>query len=172
MSGKHIKSAACLLTSCLSAGLASGCAHAAPSTSGVVVPYMPPAYYTCIETTVNDLLNAYFIDTRNNEVLWGAEDAYNGKVFVFKNAVITPTDMKDRTAEYIWIDGRIKCYGLSPGVTSKLSNGERVDIVGTNAGLSQEYSGSIVFTGCVFLPAGYVQLPSEQGSGLGPASIY
>jgi hypothetical protein len=163
----RLSAAACLVLSLL-----SSCNRANQNLMSPVVPAIPLSYYSCVEAKADDLLNAYFIDTRNNEVIWGAEESYNGKVFVFKNILLTATEMKNKTLAYIWIKGRLKCYGINSETVFRLKAGNRVDIVGVNGGLITEYSGSLLFTGCVFLPAGYCQLPAEPTSGINPGTIY
>ncbi len=152
--------------------LAAGCAGTPRNSRTAVAPFLPPRYYECIETAFIDLMNSYFIDTRNDEVLWDAEANYNGKIFVIKNVVVTPADAGSATPEYIWIGGRLQCYGLVVGSASSLRPGDKLDIVGVNAGLNKDFGGSLVWNGCVFPPAGCVQLPAVQNSGLNPTSIY
>ncbi|RJO61983.1 MAG: hypothetical protein C4542_05080 [Dehalococcoidia bacterium] len=127
------------------------------------IKYVPPSYYNCTDTTPENLLQAYF--GRYNAVP-GAEIIFNGQVFVFKNIVITDCSLKYATADYIWVQSIIKCYFLQSGSVRQLRAGQKVDVVGVDAGISKEYTGALVFTGCVFLPAGSVQIPVEGISAL------
>ena len=126
------------------------------------VPYIPPDYYNCTETTTTDLLNAYY---SHYSAVSDAENVLNGHVFVFKNIVVQASALKYATDTYIWVN-LIQCYFLTPGSAAELKEGDVVDVVGIDAGVCKEYLGTLVFTGCIFLPAGSVQLPSPGGGGV------
>ena len=136
----------------------AGCARQAQALESAVVQYVPPNYYDCIETTIENLLNAYY----SHYAVGPAEVLYNGKVFVFKNITVTASSMANATD--MWINGAIKCYFLVPGSAKKLKADEKVDVVGIDAGQCDEYIGTLTFEGCIFLPAGSVQLPAGDGS--------
>jgi hypothetical protein len=145
----------------------TGCAkpvesQPAQTSRAAIVQYLPPHYYACTEANTSDLLNAYY--SRYNAVP-DAENVLNGHVFVFKNIAIQGLSVKNATDAYIWVNGVIQCYFLVPGSQSLLHEGDIVDVVGIDAGVGKDYSGTLIFTGCVFLPAGSVQLPAGD-SGL------
>jgi hypothetical protein len=123
----------------------------------VILQYIPPSYYACSETTPLDLCHAYF--GRYNNILV-AEEEFNNQVFVFKNEVITGSELQYAKQDYFWLDGIIQCYFLYSGSERQLKVGEKVDVVGVDAGVSADYPRLLSFTGCVFLPAGAVQLPA------------
>jgi hypothetical protein len=91
---------------------------------------------------------------------------FNEQVFVFKNIVITDFSLKHATDDYIWLQSTIKCIFRERGSAHQLRAGQKVDVVGVNGGIGKEYSGTLVFNGCVFLPTGSVQLPAEGTSAL------
>jgi membrane-bound inhibitor of C-type lysozyme len=138
----------------------AGCAGTVQSQ---VNQYIPPSYYACTETTVDTLLQAYF--SRYN-AMPGAEIALNGQIFVFKNVVITASSLKYAGEDYIWVQQTIQCYFLDTGRVHQLKAGDTVDVVGVDAGICKEYSGTLVFKGCIFLPAGSAQLPAAGTPGL------
>jgi hypothetical protein len=133
----------------------AACSEHAKST--LAQQYIPPSYYNCTETTPENLCQAYFSRYFN---IVDAETEYNDQVFVFKNMVITDSELKYATSDYIWIDGIIQCYFMAGETAQQLKADETVDIVGIDAGDSKDYTGTLIFTGCIFLPAGSVQLPA------------
>jgi hypothetical protein len=133
------------------------------------IQYIPPSYYNCTEVTTENLLLAYFSPYY---AIPNAENALMGQVFVFKNIVITELSLKHATEDYIWVNDVIQCYFLKSGSARQLRAGDKIDVVGVDAGLGKEYAGSLVFTGCVFLPAGSVQLPASGASALTLPSSY
>jgi hypothetical protein len=139
---------------------ASCSAHAQPA---LAQQYIPPDYYNCSVTTPGDLGKAYF--GRYNNIA-AAEQEFNNQVFVFKNMVITDSELKYATEDYLWLDNIIQCYFLNSGSARQLKVGEEVDVVGIDAGVCKDYAKLLVFNGCIFLPAGSVQLPAGGGSGL------
>ncbi len=144
---------ACILA-CLS--LLAGC----QGTSNVV-PYLPPSYYDCTESTPNDLINAYY---GHYNALAGADIILKDRLFVFKRVAVTPTMVTNATDKYVWIEqGLIKCYFLSPAERGKLKAGQPMDMVGINKGSCADYTGTLFFEGCVFLPPGVVKLPASEG---------
>jgi hypothetical protein len=128
-----------------------------------IVPYVPPQYYACSETTPQDLVQSYFLRYGNTSQ---AENSFNGQIFVFKNLTITSSALEYATDDYIWVYSIIKCYFLKSGTLKDLKAGDKVDVVGIDGGLSKEYVGTLIFTGCVFLPAGSLQLPAAGISSL------
>ena len=91
---------------------------------------------------------------------------YNNQIFVFKNMVINSDELKSATDNYLWLENVVQCYFLTGGNLQKLKAGEAVDVVGVDAGPSKDYDNLLVFTGCIFLPAGSVQLPAPGFSAL------
>lgn len=138
----------------------TACSWQAPSK---FVQYIPPSYYNCTETTVDALCNAYFSRYLN---IAGAEMSFNGQVFVFKNIMIADVSLKNATEDYIWVQSMLKCIFLERGSAGKLKAGQKYDVVGVNGGICQDYSGTLVFDGCVFLPAGAIQITAGGTSAL------
>jgi hypothetical protein len=137
---------------------------AAPqNTQQVIQQYIPPLYYACSETTPENLAQAYYSHYYN---VADAENTYNGQVFVFKNITITESAIKYATDEYMWV-AILQCYFMKSGAAKDLKAGDKVDIVGIDIGVSKDYIGTLIFTGCIFLPAGSVQLPAAGTSSLG-----
>jgi hypothetical protein len=128
-----------------------------------ILQYIPPSYYACTETTPENLCLAYFSHYFN---IANAEMLFNNQVFVFKNIVITDSAIKYAADDYIRIDTCLQCYFLHSGSLKQLKSGDKVDVVGVDAGASRDYAGCLVFKGCVFLPASSVQLPAAGSSQL------
>ena len=126
----------------------------------VPVPYLPPAYYDCTQTDFASLQSIFFFHpgTITDEQL-----GMMGRVFVIKNVGITPNEIKQATDEYIFIDF-IRCGWLNPADRQHLKPGDVVDLVGINQGALLDAPNTLSFTGCVFLPAGVVQLPLGGGA--------
>lgn len=124
--------------------------------------YIPPSYYTCIETTINNLLAAYF---GHANPIPDAEAVFKGQIFVFKSIEIDAAMLQSATESYMWVN-EIQCYFFQSGSANRLRAGDMVDIVGVDERVSTEYTERLVFTGCIFLPAGVVQLPIAPPSGL------
>jgi hypothetical protein len=152
---------ALLLVTVLPAAMQASCAGNAQV--AIVQPYIPPSYYNCSVTTPATLCHAYY--GRYNNIAT-AEEEFNNQVFVFKDLTITDTELKYATNDYLWLEGIIQCYFLTKGSASNLKIGEKVDVVGINTGQSKDYKNLLVFTGCIFLPAGSAQLPAGGNSAL------
>jgi len=154
--GRHVIAAAALIVVVI---LAGGCKG---TLARNVVPYIPPTYYNCSETTINNLWAAYW---GHANPLPDAETVFKGQAFVFKDIIIDDSMLASATENYIWVN-EIQCYFLQGGSANRLKAGEKFDIVGVNERVSTEYSERLVFTGCIFLPAGSAQLPIVDTSGL------
>ncbi len=124
--------------------------------------YVPPGYYNCTVTTPVNLCKAYFESSHN--ITAGLE--YTNQVFVFKDMVITGDELKSATDGYLWLENLVQCYFLIGGTLQRLKAGEKVDVVGVDVGPSKEFPNLLVFSGCIFLPAGSVQIPAPGSSGL------
>jgi hypothetical protein len=142
---------------------ASGTTVPTTAPQPVIQQYIPSDYYSCSVATPENLCQAYFSRYYN---IADAEQEYNNQVFVFKNMVITSEELNYATADYIWVDGIIQCYFMKSGDANRLKAGDVVDIVGVDSGDSRDYSGTLIFTGCLFLPAGSIQLPAGGTSAL------
>ena len=122
------------------------------------LPYIPPSYYSATEVTTADLINAYFWDGGHPKDPTPSGLIWDGKIFVFKNCLLSQNVFASATADYLWV-GSIQCYFLSPDNFKQLSANEMVDIVGIDSGVDHNVPNSLLFTGCVIIPAGSVQLP-------------
>ena len=123
-------------------------------------PDLPIRYYNCLESTPQGLLAAYtvhYYDTSAARVL------YTDQVFVFKNIEVTQSMKRHLDEGYAWVE-QVKCY-LLDGSLARFKPGDKVDMVGFNRGIrtDQEVPLCLLFDGCVFVPAGSLQLPAEGG---------
>ena len=126
------------------------------------IPYLPPSYYACIETTPEELLKAY---TANYGDYTKAQAIFTGQVFVFKKLRIDQTMLYD---ENTFIYSTLTFHALVPGSVAKLKAGETIDVVGVNQGMPLNYPGCLTFTDSIFLPTGTVELPAPGGAGFTP----
>jgi hypothetical protein len=130
----------------------SACSKPAPIPTSLP-DYVPPSYYNGNITTPENLLQSYFGP--------GADPAaytrYDGRVYVFENLVIIRSKVENATEHFMWM-GNIQCYFFKGGAAEQLKANEKVDMVGFDLGLSSAAPGCLLFSGCVFVPAGSVQL--------------
>jgi len=156
----------------------------ATQVSQAVIPYIPPSYYACIPTSIDDLFKAYFTRYGN---LYLAEQAYNDQIFLFSGIrVVDSMLIDDNTLNY----GNAQIIAMQPGAVGKLKAGDFIDIVGINRGPmpfaegqpitswfdetgaiapeKQNVQGWLNFTDCIFLPSGSVQLPAPGGAAFVP----
>jgi len=141
--------------------VAAGCGCTQRSTLAAV-PYLPPSYYACIETTPEELLKAY---TANYGDYTKAQAVYTGQVFVFKKLRVDQTMLYD---ENTFIYSTLTFHALEPGSVARLKAGETIDVVGVNQGMPLNYPGCLTFSDSIFLPAGTVELPAPGGAGFTP----
>ena len=88
-----------------------------------------------------------------------ASKAYNNVPFVFKHVTVS-SYMLSGAADDIFNVGTIRCKPLVAGAVSKIKNGDIIDVVGMNRGAIEGDGGWLLFTECIFLPAGSVDLPA------------
>ena len=137
------------------------CSQHAP----VTIPYIPPSYYDCIASMPSDLVAAYYSSYANTAY---AQQNYNGQVFVFHKILVNEYMLRYKAQDYLETS-TIKCEALYHNSIDSLRVGEAIDIVGINEGAPQGTpAGWLLMTGCVFLPAGSVQLPAPGGATLSP----
>jgi len=142
--------------------------------TAVIVPYIPPLYYSCLEAQADELSKNYFTNKGNLKV---AEQTYDGLPFVFKGIPVLASMLVD---EDTFAYSSIKFVAMQSGAVGKLRVGESIDIVGINRGPLPEVEGSpieawfnsdgtpitsivngwLLFTDCIFLPARSVELPA------------
>jgi hypothetical protein len=127
----------------------------------VVVPYIPPEYYDCIEAKPSDLIAAYYSQYGN---MGHAEENYNNKYFVFKDQIVADWMIKDLGQGWIWLPGNIKCVLININDMKALKIGDRIDVVGYNTGPMSLQVAGLIFTNCYVLPAGTVNLPVGGGT--------
>jgi hypothetical protein len=135
-------------------------------------PFIPGSYYNCIEAATYEIAFSYWSPYSMRLKDEGSPipgEAYRDMVFVVKGYPLTDWSLKDVDKGYVMID-MIKCYPLESMDFSRLKAGTMVDMVGVNKGPEQENytdfsEGILVFTGCVIMPAGSVQLPAEGQGG-------
>ena len=124
-------------------------------------PYLPPQYYDCIEVRPSELVITYFSTYGN---MAHSESEYNGKYFVFKNQIVEEWMLKSLEEGYIWVEGNVMCELVSPEDMKAFKIGDRIDIVGRNAGVINYTASGLKFVECIVLAAGTVQLPASGGS--------
>lgn len=142
----------------LFASLSSGCSS---TETFAPPPYLPAEYYNCIDTNPTDLINAYFAGYGE---IWGPMQAYNDKVFVFKNVLIDGWVVRELDKGWLWLD-LIKCHLADPDEMTYFKEGDRIDVVGLNLGPEDTKKRELTFIDCYILPSGLVALPPEGGNG-------
>jgi hypothetical protein len=160
-----------VITTLVAVILPTSCSASKTALSEAPIPYIPPSYYECTAITSADLLGYYYYYNRYAPAP-NVEQDINNHLFVLKNMLVTDSALKYATSKYIWMDGIIQCYFLAQGTADTLRAGDRVDVVGINAGVGKDYAGTLIFTGCIFLPAGRVQLPAAEGAGPPGGKLY
>ncbi len=125
-----------------------------------VVPFVPPLYYNSTLMVPFDLSNAYFSPyiTRID-----AQRRYEGQSYVFKGFKVTQQMLSTSGKGYVWVD-LVKAYPLNPANFKQLSVGETIDVVGIMSGPCRDFPNSMTFSGVVFLPTGFIQLPTGDAS--------
>ena len=133
-----------------------------------VVPYIPPAYYGSTLIMPFDLANAYWSPyiTRRD-----AERNYNGQMYVFKDYKVTRQTLSTAGKGYVWVD-LVKAYPLNPANLAQLKVGDEIDVVGVLAGPCKDFPNTLTFSGCVFLPTGFANLPVGDSSPFQYTSTY
>jgi hypothetical protein len=142
----------------------SGCSKQA---SLAVPPYLPPEYYSCYEARGSDLSVSYFSNYGN---LSRSETLYNDHYFVFKDQLVEKWTIKELDQGWIWLEGNIKCELLNKDNMKYFKVGQKIDVVGYNAGVISHSVQGLLFTKCIVLAAGTIQLPAA-GSNSAP-SVY
>jgi hypothetical protein len=141
----------------------TGCSKAVLTPSSLP-DYVPPSFYNGNLTNPVSLLLAYFAP--------GADPAsytrYDGRVYVFENQSLSKSQLENATEDYIWV-GDIQCYFFVPGDGADLKANQKYDMVGVNQGVNGANPGCLLFTGCVFVPAGSVQLKPSPITLMPPA---
>jgi hypothetical protein len=161
-----------LLIATLFITLFPGC-KTAPEEVNNALPYIPPAYYNCIQATAAEVAFSYWSPYSmrlKNEGSPIPGEAYRDLVFVIKNYPITEWSLAELDKGYIRVD-MIKCYPLNKADFAKIKPIFWADVVGINKGPeSENYTdfseGTLVFKDCVVLPAGAVKIPAEENEGI------
>jgi hypothetical protein len=128
------------------------------------VPYIPPAYYECIEVLPVNLQDTYYTAYGNHEE---AETMYTGKYFVFKDQMVDAYMIRELDKGWLWAD-LTKCPIVDLDYARTLKLGNRVDIVGVCMGRDLKESPGIYFRDCYVLLTGSVQLPAPGGEAFVP----
>lgn len=129
------------------------------SAKTLAVPYLPPAYYNCIEVLPVNLEAAYYSEYG---AVAGAETMYNGKYFVFKDQLVDAYMLRELDNGWLWAD-LTKCPIIDADYAENLKAGDRVDIVGICMGRDLKESPGLYFSDCYVLLTGSVQLPAPGG---------
>ena len=155
MQGHKIRIPGVLLSiTALSFSILTGCTQSA---TFFPPPYIPAEYYDCAPIEPQQLIWEYFGD--HAEFRWAEVNIkYNDVVFILENLPVDEQMFAELDQGFIWAE-QIKCYLLNPGAMSHLERGDNIDIVGRNAGPSDQYLPELTFTECVVIPAGLLALP-------------
>ncbi|RJO62600.1 MAG: hypothetical protein C4542_03190 [Dehalococcoidia bacterium] len=122
-------------------------------------PYVPPEYYSCVPIEPDDLLREYFGD--HAEFRWLNVNAqYNDVVFIFKNILVDERMFTGLDKGFIWVD-QIQCYLMNLSSMDDFKPGDKIDVVGKNAGPASRYIPGLTFNNCVVAPAGQLALPAD-----------
>jgi hypothetical protein len=143
------------------------------------VPTLPPEYYNCIEAKPLELLNVYFgtlyywysYALENDSSLADAQSTYDNQYFVFKNLGVADWMVADLEQGWIYIGSDIKCILVNPNDMKQFKTGDKIDVVGLNAGITSIRPPGLLFKDCYVLPAGAVKLPLSGAPGFTPAPI-
>lgn len=145
----------------LSALLAAGCAGDAQFIPPALIPF---EYYNCSPIEPNQLLTEYFGD--HAEFRWmDVNSTYNNVVFIFKNIAVEDYMLTELDRGYIWVS-QIQCNLVNPGVMDNFKLGDKIDLVGRNAGPEFQFLPKLTFNGCVVMPAGQIKLPIDSDDSL------
>jgi hypothetical protein len=174
-SKSKMMTAAVLLLTIAPSLLGGGCKEAALNVTGnysktsqqtrpAVAPYIPAAYYQCIEVLPVDLQNAYHTAYGNHVE---AQVMYDGKTFLFRNLLVDQYMLSELDKGYIWAD-LTNCPVVNMDYAETLRPGDRIDIVGICLGLNLTAKSVLAFKDCYLLPTGVVQLPAPGGATFSP----
>ncbi len=131
----------------------------ATTESPAIIPYLPPAYYQCIQVLPMDIQAAYYSQYGNHAE---AETLYTGKMFVFKDLLVDLYMIHGVNSGCLWAD-LTKCPIINLDLAKQLKPGQRVDIVGICTGRDLLQSPGLVFRDCYVLITGSLQLPAPGG---------
>jgi hypothetical protein len=129
-----------------------------------IAPYIPAAYYQCIEVLPTDLQNAYHTAYGNHAE---AQVMYDGKTFLFRNLLVDQYMLSELDKGYIWAD-LTNCPVVNMDYAKTLKPGDRIDIVGICLGLNLTAKSVLAFKDCYLLPTGALQLPAPGGATFSP----
>jgi len=152
-----VNKATILVLSCLLVFATMTTGGCSDKESTVAPPFVPPEYFDCIKVTPRELRDLYFVAYSD---FMTVEAQYNDKYFVFKDLTIEDWMFKDIDEGFIWVD-LIKCYVVDVEKTKRFKTGDKVDVVGLNAGPTCYQRAELEFVDCIVLPAGSVALPSD-----------
>ena len=145
----------------------SACASAAFSPP----PYIPAHYYSATEIEAQALIDAYFW----GNIDWTSVNAkYNGEIYVIKNVTVDKHLLFDLNKGFIWVN-QIKCYPTNLKLMKSFDLGEKIDVVGINAGPTNPIPQDVPelqFKDCVVIPAGLLTIPVDPNispAAFGPA---
>jgi hypothetical protein len=126
-------------------------------------PYLPPNYYDCTQVDPKALVSTYYV---GNVDITSVRAKYNGVIFVFQDVLVNDRMFIGMDEGYIWVD-QIKCYLANPDKMKDFKPGDKIDVVGRNAGQISPFIPGLVFKDCYVLPAGQIALPATPGAILG-----
>ena len=148
----------------LVAGCGNQAAFAPLPSAFTPLPYLPPAYYDCTQVNPLALVDTYFVGIVD---ITSVRARFDGVIFVFKDYLVNDRTFNGMDEGFIWVD-RIKCYLTNLGDMNNFKSGDKIDVVGRNAGQTSLFIPGLTFRDCFVLPAGRVALPISAGSISGP----
>jgi hypothetical protein len=126
-------------------------------------PYLPPNYYDCTQVDPKALVSTYYV---GNVDITSVRARYNGVIFVFQDVLVNDRMFIGMDEGYIWVD-QIKCYLANPDKMNSFKLGDKIDLVGRNAGQISYFIPGLIFKDCYVLPAGQIALPATPDAILG-----
>lgn len=144
----------------LSVLVLAGCV---PRVAFVPPQNLPLEYYSSTEVDPKALVNAYYV---GNVDITSVRARYDGVVFVFKDVLVSDRTFLQLEEGFIWVD-QIRCYLVNPETVKGFRPGDRIDVVGRNAGQTSPFIPELTFRGCYALVAGEVGLPADPNAAPG-----
>ncbi|RJO61529.1 MAG: hypothetical protein C4542_06250 [Dehalococcoidia bacterium] len=124
------------------------------------LPYLPPKYYACTQVDPQALVNAYYV---GNVDITSVRARYDGVIFVFKDVLVNNRTFIGMNEGFILVD-QIRCYLTNPENMNGFKSGDKIDVVGRNAGQTSYFIPGLTFKDCFVLPAGQIALPATPGA--------
>ena len=124
---------------------------------------LPPEYFASTEVDPQALVDAYYV---GNVDITSIRAKYDGVVFVFKDIVVDDRTFLQLDEGFIWVD-EVRCYLVNPDTVKRFEPGDKIDVVGRNAGQTSLFIPGLTFRGCYALAAGEIGLPADPNAAPG-----